>query len=220
MKFARRHLEKVKEIIVPIDLRIRPVIKEVDNPRVNWIRENSFGKILDVGSADGLIYEGMNEKVIFFDIDVYKIKNFVRGDAHYLPFKDNCFDTVNVSELLEHVEDPLLVLKEAKRVSRNIIIATVPNEYIWSKDKAPLITREERMVKDGKISIKQMAYDFVGVNPACKEIYDEEKYPHLWHRNWFKREDIEKLLNNLNSEYEIKEISYNGYGHFLIKVKI
>lgn len=37
-------------------------------------------------------------------------------DAHYLPFKNACFDGCFAYALLEHVDNPLLVLKEINRV--------------------------------------------------------------------------------------------------------
>lgn len=44
-----------------------------------------------------------------------------------LPFKDNFFDTVIISDVLEHIFDPEFILKEARRVSKHKIIITTPN---------------------------------------------------------------------------------------------
>lgn len=41
-----------------------------------------------------------------------KIPNFVYASAYFLPFRDNCFDEVVSFHLLEHLETPILVLKE------------------------------------------------------------------------------------------------------------
>jgi len=43
---------------------------------------------------------------------------FVQGDAHRLPFDDGVFDVVYCRYLLEHVADPVQVLREAQRVLR------------------------------------------------------------------------------------------------------
>jgi SAM-dependent methyltransferase len=44
--------------------------------------------------------------------------SFLRGDAHALPFPDATFDLVYCRYLLEHVVDPVKVLREARRVLR------------------------------------------------------------------------------------------------------
>lgn len=41
---------------------------------------------------------------------------FIQGDAHELPFEDESFDVVYCRYLLEHVREPLLVLREVYRV--------------------------------------------------------------------------------------------------------
>ena len=48
-----------------------------------------------------------------------KWNNFVIGEAHHLPFKNNVFDKVYSKHCLEHFENPLKFFKEAKRVLKN-----------------------------------------------------------------------------------------------------
>ncbi|HUV12088.1 MAG TPA: methyltransferase domain-containing protein [Acidobacteriota bacterium] len=48
-----------------------------------------------------------------------------------LAFPDNSFDLVIASEILEHLEDPELALKEVSRISRKHVILSVPREPIW-----------------------------------------------------------------------------------------
>lgn len=48
--------------------------------------------------------------------------------AEALPFEDNTFDLVNISEVLEHVHDPALCLAEAARVARRSIVGDTPHE--------------------------------------------------------------------------------------------
>ena len=43
---------------------------------------------------------------------------WVVGDAHRLPFADQCFEEVASSHLLEHLDDPLQALREMRRVLR------------------------------------------------------------------------------------------------------
>jgi len=46
------------------------------------------------------------------------IKNYVRCDANYLPFKSQAFDVVCAFNLLEHVDEPSVVIAECCRVGR------------------------------------------------------------------------------------------------------
>jgi SAM-dependent methyltransferase len=50
-----------------------------------------------------------------------------------LPFSDRAFDFVVCKDILEHLIDPLTILKEAIRVLRDdgVIIISVPNHYYW-----------------------------------------------------------------------------------------
>ncbi len=60
--------------------------------------------------------------------------NFVKGNAHALPFKDNTFDVVTCQTVLIHIKDPELALKEMKRVVKKggIVICSEPNNRIQS----------------------------------------------------------------------------------------
>ena len=60
----------------------------------------------------------------------------VRADLNLeasLPFPDSTFDLVVCKDILEHLLEPLLALKEAKRVLRDdgTIIISVPNHFYW-----------------------------------------------------------------------------------------
>lgn len=91
--------------------------------------------VLDVGCADGvfsnIIFKKINPNK-YIGLDVVKTsiawakkhwsKNkrmkFVVGDAHKLSYRDSQFDAVFCLEALEHVADPIKVLKEFKRVMK------------------------------------------------------------------------------------------------------
>jgi SAM-dependent methyltransferase len=50
------------------------------------------------------------------------------ADIHHLPFPDNSFDLVYCLEVLEHLPDSSLGLRELARVSREYVLLSVPHE--------------------------------------------------------------------------------------------
>lgn len=102
---------------------------------VSKLIEPVKGKVLDIGSADGVFTKVILDKtkaneVIGMDVlrksvnwankhwkKTGKMK-FFQGDTHNLIFKNNTFDAVFVLEVLEHVTNPQKVLKEVKRVMK------------------------------------------------------------------------------------------------------
>jgi SAM-dependent methyltransferase len=61
-------------------------------------------------------------KILFPDL---KIKN---GSLYKLPYKNNSFDLVICTEVLEHLGAPTKALREILRVSKKYVILSVPNE--------------------------------------------------------------------------------------------
>lgn len=126
--------------------RARRIIEEID--------PQPGDRILEIGCGDGfylhlLINLGIKSlKVTGVDIDEnalnsarenLKDKNvkLINADVmKRLPFGDNSFDKIIMSEVCEHLSDDVKGLKEAKRVLRNegILVVTVPNHnypFLW-----------------------------------------------------------------------------------------
>lgn len=55
-------------------------------------------------------------------IDVIRGIDFIKADAHNLPFKDKQFETVFAFNVLEHVGNPWKAISELKRVARLVWI--------------------------------------------------------------------------------------------------
>jgi len=104
--------------------------------RLDWLKKNIEGRILEVGCATGYVLQYVGGHV---GVDINPERLEVarqRGlevylmDATDLKFPDNSFDTVLLPEVLEHLEPEQAVksLREALRVGRKVLI-TLPKEW-------------------------------------------------------------------------------------------
>ncbi|TSC54576.1 MAG: hypothetical protein LiPW30_42 [Parcubacteria group bacterium LiPW_30] len=96
------------------------------------------GVVLDLGSGDGLFLSLLKKKGIKGSgLDISEegvlrtrekgIEASVFDFNDKIPFEDNTFDYVSMLDLLEHLYTPQDLLIEATRVSKKIVIISVPN---------------------------------------------------------------------------------------------
>jgi 2-polyprenyl-3-methyl-5-hydroxy-6-metoxy-1,4-benzoquinol methylase len=178
------------------------------NSIINFVKsilaEQKECRILDLGCAQGNYSLTLSKRyeVIGVDIRSHFIKYamlkkepledaiFLCTDAEGLPFKNDSFDLVICSEVIEHVGDPQKVIKEIRRIlksSGNLIITT-PNGncllFIFHKtfENFLRIPANER---------KRMLYSTLG---------------HLF---LFREKEIESLLANCGFRQSIKTRIYS-----------
>lgn len=93
--------------------------------------------VLDVGCNSGYIVKFLPPNCSAFGVDVSpelvaKAKLLLKGaqvaPAEALPHADKSMDVVLLGEILEHVHDPVAVLREASRVARRIVSGSTPHE--------------------------------------------------------------------------------------------
>lgn len=86
--------------------------------------------ILDVGCGDRPAGD-VNLDRFFYG----KWKNFIIGEAHHLPFKNNVFEKAYSKHCLEHLENPLKFFKEAKRVLKKggVLECIYPTDTMLTK---------------------------------------------------------------------------------------
>ncbi len=102
------------------------VLKETKIAIKNYI---NGGTILDIGAGDlryKNLIEGLNCKYISAEFCNEKVD--IRCDAHNLPFKNESFDAILCSQVLEHLKNPFLAISEIERVLKikGKLILTVP----------------------------------------------------------------------------------------------
>lgn len=112
---------------------------------IDLIAPLNLQKVLDAGCGEGFTLQNLYElkignilEGIDFSKDAVRIGkkqyphlNLRVGDIYNLPFKENSFDLVICTEVLEHLENPVQAISELKRVTSKYILFTVPNEPWW-----------------------------------------------------------------------------------------
>jgi len=99
--------------------------------------------VLDAGCGEGFVANHLAEKDPHLDITGIDLSEgaigyardhfghrarFLTGSIFDLPFKDNQFDAVVCSEVLEHLAAPDQAVHELLRVARSHVLITVPRE--------------------------------------------------------------------------------------------
>ena len=64
-------------------------------------------------------------------MNVKHIPNFIKASAKHLPFRNDVFETVTAFEVIEHLNNPFLAIKEMLRVCNPEIVLTCPHRFSW-----------------------------------------------------------------------------------------
>jgi len=113
---------------------------------LNLISSLTFNNILEIGSGEGNVVNLIknikrNEYSIYasdISIDILR-DNIPRGknlflivfDINNIPLKQNAFDLIICSEILEHLKEVDNPLQEINRISKKYILFSVPREPVW-----------------------------------------------------------------------------------------
>lgn len=115
------------------DRYARLLFQEITNPVLDigchWgYFSTLLAKNYDVTAID------INTDYLRIAKDVAKVNgvdiNFAQVDAYALPYKSVSFGTVFLCEVLEHLDDPAPMVREAVRVAKNYLYITTPAKGI------------------------------------------------------------------------------------------
>lgn len=115
--------------------------------RQDWIRSNTREPVVDIGCGNSIYYwqDGthIETEIDYLGMDRYEEPidtgpgipdNFVVAAAECVPLPDNSYKTAVIGEVLEHCENPVLVIEEAYRVASDLVLITVTDEDSWAID--------------------------------------------------------------------------------------
>lgn len=101
--------------------------------------------VLDIGSGGGFVAAGVSDiaEVVAIDLSLDSLRDaktsglrmLVVAEAADLPFRDDSYESVICSEVLEHVADPTGVVAEAARVVKpqGLFLFSTPSRTYWSR---------------------------------------------------------------------------------------
>jgi 2-polyprenyl-3-methyl-5-hydroxy-6-metoxy-1,4-benzoquinol methylase len=109
---------------------------------ISLIKSLKVGSILDAGCGEGFTMDKLiksdvgrriegieySKESILFGKKLFPRLNIRQASIYDLPYKDNSFDLVICTEVLEHLLEPEKAVKEMLRVTQKYLIVSVPNE--------------------------------------------------------------------------------------------
>lgn len=183
-----------------------PVFRYIENKRIRKLIElaeiKQADKVLEVGCGAGHILERIPEgKLYGIDISDIQIKRakerlgdkaeLKKSPGEEIPYEDKFFDKILCSEVIEHVLDPIPLLKEMKRVLKDdgILSLSIPNENLINSTKKLLRNLGLTRI----IAPKKSGWDL-----ASKNNLDE------WHLTEY---DLKLITKHVNGIWNIKGIA-------------
>jgi len=170
--------------------------------RLEFQKMFAVGKLVNIGCGEDPC--GFGERATHVDLDVYNHPNFVRADAHNLPFGDLSFDTAILGDMLEHVPDPARVLSEAARVARTIVV-TIYEEWRLPQEGLNLGIEGAEMYDKGLAEMGHAnLWDYFQSLPSHKDcivsITPDDELSHHPHIQQFTQESLEQIIEDAGLE--------------------
>ena len=122
---------------------LNPIRRANFDGSVCWLKAKPNGCLLEVGCGSGAFLKSMRElgwraEGVDFDpaaVDEARKKDLLvhLGTLKAQQFSENSFDAIVMSHVIEHVHDPLDLLRECHRVLKpsGVLVVTTPNAESW-----------------------------------------------------------------------------------------
>jgi len=128
--------ERIREYHSTIGIRNQYYLhyRKLQNDIIDYIgRYFKGGKVLDLGAGNQPYRKLFNkaQQYVSVDIDISNKALDVIADNTILPFRGECFDLILCTQVIEHVNEPLKLFKEANRIMKSDarLILTCPMSW-------------------------------------------------------------------------------------------
>jgi len=188
-----------------------PIIRFIEMKRVKAVlrltdKDHKEGRVLEVGCGAGNILEEMPPMNLYgIDISTLVLSKakeklrenafLLQSDAQSLPYKGQTFTQIICSEVLEHLLDPPVALKEMARVLKTggVAVVSVPNESMINRIKSILI----------RLGIFKWLFQRKGSYLEMPERMEDE-----WHLHTFTLKEWLDLFRRLFRVTRVKKIPF------------
>lgn len=174
-------------------LRNQPIRELIKKRIIEYIKNEGFSKIMEIGFGSGYEYERLRDDLKRYNVEYIGVEytpkfveearkkypevDWFQGDIRKLDFEDNAVDLIFVYHVLEHqkgLPDARKAIKEMCRVAKEKVI------IIWFK--APSIVDKTRKWRDGNFFVyKYSAADIWRAVLETDFIVKEILWQNPWH---------------------------------------
>ena len=177
---------------------LEPILRKMRIAKVlPVLRQFPECKLLDVGcgrearflkSVEPYIASGTGVDFKAPDLETKKLKTITVTLNDKLPFEDDSFDVVSLMAVLEHLEKPLDILKEIRRVLRKggVLIGTVPSKT--AKPVLEFLSYKLGIVNEAEIRDHKQYFNKKDLADIFSEAgfgKVEHRYFQFWMNNFF-----------------------------------
>lgn len=238
---SRGIVRSVEEWALKNNINLEAAVQEHVNVKETLSKNISpsfVENVLDVGCGPGFLLRRLSAKYnpfLLYGVDISRFElenatmnipsaNLICSCAENLPFRDEAFQNIVCSEVLEHVINPRKALKEIMRVLRingKVGISTPnPNSLIMKFNQLRVQKKKvEHVCKDEPIETRKLISMFPANLEVCKKAFTNP-FPIFPNKGIFKSKFLAKLFIKLSSPLQkIPTLNSRVCRHYIIVAK-